>query len=64
MCLNASGSVGLIAQAKSSQHVGRCYAIPFLRKSEPLRNNSILVEYSVSYVMIACEHLLLTETRE
>lgn len=53
MCFNASGSVGLIAQAKNRQCVGRCCAIPFLRKKEPLRNNSVLDENRARYIMIA-----------
>lgn len=49
--------MGLIAQAKNRHCVGRCDAIPFLRKKESLRNNSGLDEYSESYIMIAANGL-------
>lgn len=53
-----------MARAKNRHQVGRCYAVPLLRKKEPLRNNSVLDEYSVSYITIAFEHSLLMETME
>lgn len=49
--------MGQIAQAKNRQHVGRCSAVPFLRKKEPFRNSSVSDEYGVSYITVGANSL-------